>query len=217
MTIAQLTPEERRKLMAELHQQDKAAKKKKAEDRETLKTMIDDVVAEVAPVCAAFGLKQVAIVDDVFKKFHDIIALKKDVYEFDDKQASHTFTSRKGSGSITVGYNEIPGFDSTVDVGLQKIHTFISSLSKDDANRIKIEKVVSTLTKKNKKGELNPTKVIALSELKADMDDEQFSEGVDIVVASQFKTRTTMYVRGWHRVLAENGKEITIAFSITAN
>lgn len=217
MDITTLTPEAKKELLNQLAQEEKNARRKKADDRAALKQMIDETVADIAPDCADFGIKQNEMVDSVFEKFAAIIALKKDIYGFDEKQASHTFTSRKGDGSITVGYNEVPGFDSTVDVGLQKIHAFISSLSKDDANRIKLEKLVSTLTKKNKKGELNPTKVIALSELKADMDDELFTEGVDIVVASQFKTRTTMYVRGWHRRQEENGREVTIAFSITAN
>lgn len=216
LNIENLSIEDKKRLMAELAEDQKNALEKKRQDKVALKDMIDDTLDEVAPQCADFGKKQVEIVDQVFKKFETIVSLKKDLYGFDEKQASHTFTSRRGNSSITIGYNEVPAFDSMVDVGVQKIHKFLGSLSKDDINRVKIEKVVSTLTKKNKKGDLNPTKVIALSDLKADMDDELFSEGVDIVVASQFKTRTTMYVRGWYRIMGESEKEIKLSFSITA-
>lgn len=216
MNIENLSAEDKKTLMNQLAAEQRAAKKKKASDREALKSMIDETVASLAPKCADFGQQQVSMIDTVFKSFASVIALKKDVYGFDEKQSSHTFTARDGSGSITIGYNEIIGFDSTVDVGLQKIHEFISSLSVDDANREKLQKIVSTLTKKNKKGELNPTKVIALSELKAEMDSDLFTEGVEIVEQSQFKTRTTMYVRGYYRKPAEDGREVTLTFSITA-
>jgi hypothetical protein len=216
MDIEKLTPAEKKQLMSTLAAEEKATRKKRAEDREALKLMIDETVAELAPKCADFGQQQTAIIQTVFNRFDAVISLKKDVYGFDEKQSSHTFTARDGKGSIIVGYNEIIGFDSTVDVGLQKIHKFISTLSADDANRDKLQKIVSTLTKKNKKGELNPTKVIALSELKAEMDSDLFTEGVEIVEQSQFKTRTTMYVRGFYRKEGESGREITMTFSITA-
>lgn len=216
INLNDLTPEQRAGLLAELSQEKKQADLKRTEDVKTFKDMIDGMLEETAPACMNFGKMQTEMVDKVFSRCATIIELKKDLYNFDEKQASHTFTSRTGNASITIGYNEIPSFDSTVDVGVQKIHKFLASLSKDDENRAKIEKVLSTLTKKNKKGELNPTKVIALSELKSDMDDELFSEGVDIVVASQFKTRTSMYVRGWYRTIGEDNKEVKVNFSITA-
>lgn len=214
--ISTLTADQRKALMAELAKEEKAEKAKRKDNIDTLKQLVDEMLDEVVPECSAFGKQQTSIVNKVFNRCRTIIDLKKEIYGFDEKQASHTFTSRLGNSALVIGYNEIPAFDSTVDVGVQKIHSFLGSLSKDDVNRVKIEKVLSTLTKKNKKGELNPTKVIALSELKGDMDDELFTEGVDIVVASQFKTRTTMYVRGWQRVAGEDGLEIKVVFSITA-
>ncbi|MFD2874070.1 DUF3164 family protein [Mucilaginibacter ximonensis] len=216
MNLQTLTPEEKKTLLNELAAEQKAAKKKKVDDREALKTLMDEAVVELAPICADFGQKQEEIIQTVFNRFASVIALKKETYGFDEKQSSHTFTARDGKAQIIIGYNEIIGFDNTVDVGLQKIHEFISSLSVDDANREKLQKIISTLTKKNKKGDLNPTKVIALSELKAEMDNDLFTEGVEIVEQSQFKTRTTMYVRGYYRKQVQDGREISMSFSITA-
>jgi hypothetical protein len=217
MDITKLTPDEKAQLMRELAQEEKAKKEKRENDIRTFKGMIDTLVNEKAPLLADFGKKQNNLVNQIFNDFYTVIELKNELYGVKDGQSSHTFSSRDGNGSIIIGYNEITAFDATVDVGLKKIHEFLGSLGEDSDKRLKIEKVVGTLTRKNKKGELNPTKVVALSELKADMNDELFSDGVDVVVNSQFKTRTGSYVRGWWREVGENGKETKLSFSISTN
>lgn len=214
--VAAMSAKERKQLFKQLEEQEKTEKKKRLENVEALKGMQDQFCASWLKRLFSFSEEQSRIVDLVFQDTAKLIALKSELYELDNDQGSHTFTARDGSGSIKVGYNMVIGFDGTSDIGVQKIQSYLSSLSKDDTNRGKIEKILNVLMQRNKKGELNPTRVMDLSNLKLEIDDEQFSEGVDIVVAAQFKTRTSSYVEGWMRRTDDNGKEIKYQFRLTA-
>jgi len=214
--VNSLSASEMKTLSAAISARDKIEKNKRTEEIKCLKGMQDDLCYLWLDKLVSFNAAQAAVVDSIFKDAAPLIALKSELYDIKDNQGSHTFTARDGSGSITVGHNMIIGFDGTSDIGVDKIQMYLSSLSKDDVNRDKIEKILNVLMKRNKKGELNPTRIVDLSNLKSDIDDDLFSEGVDIVVAAQFKTRTSSYVEGWSRVIDKNGKEIKIQFRITA-
>lgn len=212
-----LTLEEKKALKKQWADEEKAAKAKRRAEVATLKEMIDEIVQQIAPGLAVFGLKQNEIVENTYNAFSAVIALKNELYGVADGQASHTFSSRDGNGSITIGYNEIIGFDGTEGAGVVKIKQVISALSSDDGNREILADLLNTFMKPDKKGNLNPTRIAELVSKKEKVNDPLFSEGVDIIIGAQFKTRTSMYVRGWWRKIEENGKEIKLKFSITAN
>ncbi|RQO78083.1 hypothetical protein DBR40_09035 [Pedobacter sp. KBW01] len=217
MNIDKLTPAERKDLLKQLEAKENQAIQKRKDDIEAFKGMVDEMVAAKAPILAEFGKQQNQIVESTFNDFEAVIKLKNDLYGTKDKQASHTFTSRDGNASIVVGYNEIIGFDGTEGAGVQKIKTVIAGLSADDENREVLADLLNTFLKPDKKGNLNPTRVAELVSKKDKVNNPLFSEGVDIIVAAQFKNRSSMYVRGWQRIQCENGKEIKLQFSITAN
>lgn len=216
LNVASMSAKERKALLEQLAAQEQFDKQKRSSDIETLKTMQDQFCASWLTKLFSFSEEQSRLVDLVFQDTAPLISLKSELYDVEENQGSHTFTARDGSGSIKVGYNMVIGFDGTSDIGVQKIQTYLSSLSQDDINRTKIEKILNVLMQRNKKGELNPTRVMDLSNLKSEIDDDLFSEGVDIVVSAQFKTRTSSYVEGWIRKVDENGKEIKVQFRITA-
>lgn len=217
MNINTLSPEEKKALKDQLLAEEKEAKAKRENDINTLKSMIDEMVNAKVPNLVDFGKRQTEIVNATFNDFDAIIKLKTELYGIKDGQASHTFTSRDGNGSIVVGYNEIIGFDGTEGSGVAKIKQVIASLSSDDENREVLADLLNTFMKPDKKGNLNPTRVAELVSKKEKVNNPLFSEGVDIIVNAQFKTRSSMYVRGWQRITGENGKEIKLTFSITAN
>lgn len=217
MDINKLSPQERKTLMNQLATEEKAARRAKEENINAFKKMVDEMVNRLAPKLSAFGLAQNDIVNDTFADFDTIISLKKELYEVKDQQSSHTFTARDGNGSITIGYNEIIGFDGTEHAGVSKIKEVIKGLSADDENRAVLADLLNTFMKPDKKGNLNPTRIAELVSKKEMVNKQLFTEGVDIIVNAQFKTRSSMYVRGWHRVPGENGNEIKLSFSITAN
>lgn len=216
LNIKTLSQSERTALLMALAEEEKAEKKRKAADRNTLKVLQDELCHKWLSPSQLLGEQQRSLVDGVFEDASMIITLKNNVYQTREKQDSHTFTARDGSGSITVGYNTVIGFDGTGNAGIQKVKAYLSSLSEKDDNYMKINKILNVLMKPDKNGNLNPARITELANLKAEIDHELFSDGIEIIINAQFKTRTTSYVRGWKRGILENGKEVKMKFSINA-
>lgn len=214
--INKLSAKDRKALMAQLTAENKAAENHRKNQIGMFKNMTDELVKEIAPSLADFGEMQTNVVNSTFKDFEALLALKNDLYGKRENQASHTFTDRSGNGSITIGYNEIIGFDGTQTAGVSMIKEVIAGLSADDENREVLADLLNTFMKPDKKGNLNPTRIAELESKKDKVNKPLFSEGVDIIVKAQFKTRSSMFVRGWTLGKNAAGADIKIQFSITA-
>lgn len=216
MTLDKLSPEEKKALLKELEAEQIATAKKKEAEIESYKTMSDELVINMLPTLVSFSEQQKGLVTHAFENLSALISLKKELYNTKETQDSYTFTARDGSGSITIGYNSIIGFDGTESAGVEKVKQFISTLSADDANRKTLADLVNTFMKEDRKGNLNPTRIAELCNKKAEIDSPLFSDGIDTIVKAQFKTRTSMFVKGWKRITNEEGAEIKVQFSISA-
>lgn len=218
VSISDLSPEDKKTLMAQLAAEEKQAKEAKKANTQTYKEMSFEFVNNNIDI---FVHRQIAITADVEKLFSDyntILALKAEVYGIDTYlQDSHTSTLRDGSASITIGHNVSIGFDGTESAGIQIIKDYIATLSDDDENATKLTEMVAVLLKENKKtGMLNPSSIIQLNQLREKMNSDKFNEGLDIIVEAQTKVKSSMYVSGWKFVEFENGikKKLEFRFSI---
>jgi hypothetical protein len=142
--------------------------------------------------------------------------MKAEIYGLEkNAQDSHTSTLADGSASITIGYNVTIGFDGTESAGVEIIKEFISSLATDDENVKRLSKMVNTFLKPNAKtGMLNPSKIIELSKLRDEFNNERFSEGIDIILNAQQRRQNSMYVSGW-KFIEHNGLPKKIEFRFT--
>jgi hypothetical protein len=217
MTLENLTPEAKRELFKQLEAEQRADRLQKEKEIETYKTMQDSMVVEVLPLLVEFADQQKDIVCWTIKNLSALVTLKTDLFKVKDGgQDSHTFTNRDGSGSITIGYNAIIGFDGTETAGVQKVKEYLSTLSGDDEKRQILADLLNTFMKPDRKGNLNPTRIAELCNKKGEIDNPLFSDGIDTIVNAQFKTRTSMFVRGWQLVTKEGEADKKIHFSISA-
>lgn len=211
--LKNISPDQLEILRAQILADEKAKAEEKKQNRLAYKDMVEDTVNSFAPELAEFGKAQTEIVNKAFDMFKHALELKKELYGYEDKQSSHTFTTE--NASIMIGYNEIISFDGTQSAGVSKIRGFISGLAADDENRAVLADLLETFMKPNKRGELNPTRVAELIAKKDKIKDEQFHEGVDIIVAAQFKSRTSTFVKGWVKERGEDGQEKKTEFTIS--
>lgn len=216
MTIAELSPSEKAELLKQLAAEQKSEKERKEKEIATYKDLQDKAVSAAIPGLVKFSESQKSLVETIFADFGALVALKKDLYTTKETQDSHTFTSRDGMGSITIGYNAIIGFDGTEAAGVQMVKEYISNMSADDDKRKTLGDLLNTFMKTDKNGNLNPTRIAELVNKKAEVNDPLFTNGVDTIVNAQFKTRTSTYVRGWQRIVEEGKPDVKISFSITA-
>jgi hypothetical protein len=217
MNIENLTPAAKRELFKQLEAEQKKERQLKEGEIESYKSLQDTLVVENLPALVDFAALQNDVVTDVIGCFATLVSLKTDLFNVKEGgQDSHTFTDRKGRGSITIGYNAIIGFDGTETAGVHKVKEYLSTLSGDDEKRQILADLLNTFMKPDRKGNLNPTRIAELCNKKAEIDNQLFSDGIDTIVNAQFKTRTSMYVRGWKLVANEDGTEEKKYFSISA-
>ncbi len=194
MDLSKLSDEEKAKLYADLEADKKAKKERQKADRKTYKELAVEYVERNIDMLVKHNSSTEDLIKKLFEDYEAVREMK--VLAYGDKhQDSHTSTTPDGNASITIGYNVTIGFDGTESSGVEKIKNFITSLSDEDENTKKLTKMVNTFLKPNAKtGMLNPSKIIELSKLRDDFNDEQFNDGLDIIFNAQQRRQNSMYV-----------------------
>ena len=77
---------------------------------------------------------------------------------------SNQFTTSDGKITVALGYRTNDGWDDTVNVGVDKVKTFIKSLAKDEDSAALTEMVMNLLAK-DRKGNLKASRVLQLREI----------------------------------------------------
>lgn len=197
--IKKLSPEEKKRIAQEIKDEVKTAKIKRDEDLKSFKELSTDFVNKhIDPLVHHHEITGM-LIEKLWNDYKPLQAIKKQVYGVKiDNQDSHTSTLEDGSASITIGYNVTIGFDGTESAGVEKIKDFLKSLSNDEENVKKLAAAVNTFLKPNAKtGMLNPSKIIELSKLRTEFNDERFDDGLEIIMKAQQRRQNSMYVSGW--------------------
>lgn len=214
--LKDLSASEQQELMAELATKEKERKARVKEDKTTYKELSSDFVKENIEKCVNVRGLMARVIDELFADFTNILELKVCAYGDKVKKfSSHTSTLADGSASITIGWNSIITFDGTETIGIEKIKTFMSSLSEGDERMEKLNEIINIFLRKNKKtGQLNPSKIIELNAMRERLNSVEFNDGLDIIIESQIVTRTTMYASGYQMV-EKDGKPSKLEFRFT--
>lgn len=200
--IKTLSPEDKAALAEQLKVDRKAAKIKREADLKSFKELSGEFVDKhIDPLVHHHEITGM-LIEKLWNDYKPLQGLKKQIYGVKiDQQDSHTSTLEDGSASITIGYNVTIGFDGTESAGVEKIKDFLKSLSTDEENVKKLSAAVNTFLKPNAKtGMLNPSKIIELSKLRSEFNDERFDDGLEIIMNAQQRRQNSMYVSGWKMI-----------------
>ena len=198
--ISKLSPAERKALNEQLANVEKSEKQTKKETRETFKELSQDFVKANIDMLVRHKKSVKFTIEKLFEDYKAIQKIKTMAYGTKE-QDSHTSTLEDGSASIKIGYNVTISFDGTEASGVEKIKNFINSLADDDENTKKLSKMVNTFLKPNSNTKmLNPAKIIELSKLREEFNDEEFNDGLDIILDAQIRCQNSMYVSGWKMI-----------------
>lgn len=129
----------------------------------------------------------------IYANLKDLIELKFEAYGIKSDQMSHTFTSDDGQ-SITIGYNVNAGYDDTVWLGVAKVKEFINSQIKDDTTA-KLVNQINRLLRPDKKGNLDPKRVLELKQMANEYNNLDFIEGVETIENAYKPKRSTWYIK----------------------
>jgi len=183
----------------------------KEADRIAYKELVEQTVPKaIFKLCTASEILSNAKTE-AFQYFEDILKLKADVYGIKEKQMTHTFSCERSE--ITIGYRINDGWDDTVNAGIAKVEQFISSLATDEKTGALV-KIVFNLLKKDAKGNLKGSRVLELQKLTADFNDEEFTDGVDIISKSYSPRRSVWFVEA--ALINEDGSKTSIPLSMSS-
>ena len=188
-----------------------AQETKKDEDREAYKELVEQTVPKaIFKLCFASEVLSNAKTE-AFQYFEDILKLKAEVYGIKEKQQSHTFSF--DGGEVQIGYRITDGWDDTVNAGVAKVEKYISSLAKDPETAALVD-MVFNLLKKDAKGNLKGSRVLELQKLTAKFNNEEFTDGVDIISKSYKPVRSVWFVEA--ALIDENKTKTPIPLSMSA-
>lgn len=176
-----LTPEQREAALKEataiLESQKTTEKAERLKYKELASEEVESLFGKMKQACAA--LKEVK--STLYNSLQAIIASKAEVFNVKEGQKTHTITTLDGSKRITVGYRDVSDWDGTETAGIEKVQQHLKSLAKDEASS-QLVGIISGLLKPDKKGQLDPRRIMELKKHAEATDNHEFSDGVNIIM-----------------------------------
>jgi hypothetical protein len=213
VSVSQLTPQQRRQLMRELEEEQKAEQAKKLADRDTYKQLVNEVTLELFPMLTNASRALLAVKQMVFDRFADLVCMKGELYGVKDSQQSHTFTTADGDVSITIGYRVTDAYDDTVEAGISIVKEYITSLAKDTESAALVETVMRLLSK-DKKGNLKASRVMELEQIAIRTGNDRLIEGLHIIKEAYRPAKSCNFIEVKYK--NEEGKQMSLPLSISA-
>ncbi|WP_102980144.1 hypothetical protein [Chryseobacterium scophthalmum] len=215
--IAQLTPEQKKAIADQVAQEEKEKKQKKADDKQLMKNMENDVVLGQIDYFIDKRQDLESRIENLFKNIEPVIELRAEVFgNAKRSQDSHTFTLDDGSASVRVGWNVSPSFNGTEAEGIVKIKKYMASLAGESDNEKILMDFLNIALKTDAQGNYDPKKVRELNQMRDRANSELFNEGMDIIMEAMIDIRTSRYARGYKMVDYGGGiiKRVNFNFSI---
>lgn len=177
----------------------KEAAEQRKQQRETYAQMVDDELTAAIPELRALSEQIKTVKETVFGNFKTILDMKAEVIGIKEGgQFSHTFTNQDSTLRLTLGVNTVDGYRDTVEDGIAMVRAYIESLATDDKTQALVSAVLRLLSRDGQ-GNLKASRVLQLSKMAEDSGNEQFQEGVKIIMESYQPTETRRYIRAQYR------------------
>lgn len=181
-----MTPEERAEYeefkAKKAQEREEAARKQQREDYAILVNCeVSTAVTQLAELSETMRM----IKSTIYSNFEAILKMKNEVMHLSREggQYTHTFTTSDSRYRITLGCRTVDDYRDTVEDGIAIVTEYLQSLAKDQDSADLVETVMHLLSR-NKRGVLQPSRVIQLRQLADKRQDARLLEGVKIIEES---------------------------------
>lgn len=194
-----------------------AAKAQAKQMREDYREMVDDAIESMMPKLKVVSKDLENYKRTVFEEFSAILDMKGEMFKMEkgedlDNQ-SHTFTNSKGTMRIVLGHYVTDNYLDTVDEGIAKVQSYISSLASDKKSQALVDMVMRLLAK-DAKGTLKASRVIQLRKAAETSGAPEFIEGVKIIEESYQPIKSRTYLKAYEKN-ADTGAWVQIPLGMT--
>lgn len=180
-------------------QAEKRAKEERKQNLEAYNKLTDELVAATMPTLCNISKKLGETKRGIFDDFKALLDMKNDVMKMTkDGQRSHTFTTSDGKMRLELGFYQLDNYKDTVNDGIALIKEYINGLVKDSETQALVDMVLKLLSKDNK-GNLKASRVLQLRNLADKVNDERFSEGVEIIMNAYAPVRSKQFIRAFEK------------------
>ena len=191
----------------------KRAKEERKQNLDTFNQMIDEEVSLTIPELENLSEQLAAVKKSVFENFKTLLDMKKDVMKMTkDGQRTHKFTTSDSKFSIELGFYQLDNYKDTVNDGIALIKEYISGLAKDTETQSLVDMVLKLLSK-DQKGNLKASRVLQLRQMADKINDERFTEGVEIIMDAYAPIPSKQFIRAFKK--GDQGEWVSIPLSIT--
>jgi hypothetical protein len=204
------TTEEKKQRLADLEAERKALLAEVEGDREAYKRLVEERVPDVVNNLIETENALVNAKKNVFEALRDIVELKASVYGVKDGQQSHTF--RSGDYVVEIGFRVNDAWDDTASTGIAKVNNVIKSFAKDVESKMLVDTIMKLL-KRDKKGNLNASRVLELKSLADQYNNSELSDGVDIIMKAYKPTRSNWFVTAEQPCVTHGVKPVALSIS----
>ena len=201
-----MTAAQRAELKAQLEAEERAEKQKREESIAAYKSSVDEF-------CRSKFSRLQALSEEMFGDAETLIALKDELFRTKSDRHSNQFTTSDGKITVALGYRTNDGWDDTVNVGVDKVKTFIKSLAKDEDSAALTEMVMNLLAK-DRKGNLKASRVLQLREIARKSGYPQLIEATDIIQNAYRPVDTCQFISVSYK--DDKGVKQTLPLSLAA-
>ena len=183
----------------------KRAKDERKQNLDTFNAMIDEQIACTIPELKDISEQLSTVKKAVFENFRALLDMKKDIMKMTkDGQRSHTFTSSDGQSRIELGFYQLDNYRDTVNDGIALVKDYITSLAETDETKALVDMVLKLLSK-DQKGNLKASRVLQLRQIAEQINNDRFTEGVEIIMNSYAPIASKQFIRAFIKVKTANG------------
>lgn len=193
MNLNDLTKEQRDALYQEMKLEEKRKSELKENERRTYKDLVSKQVEESIKELEKLSTYISIVKGSVFQKFSTLLSLKKELYEVESNQQSHTFTNKEGNIRITMGYRVLERFDDTVNEGISRVRNYMDGLAKDEQSA-QLLKIINNLLKRDKLGNLKANRVLELQNYANEIDSKELKEAVEIIMQAYRPEQSAYFI-----------------------
>lgn len=212
ISLANLSEEDRKKLIEEARQQAEADERNIKEQRKAYKDLVDETIPAIFKGLVETSQQMAKVKKEVFDSVQTLIKMKCDVYDSKPDQHTHSFTTSTGV-TVLLGFRMIDNWDDTVNEGIKKVKDFITSLSKDDNSAALVETVLNLLSK-DKSGNLKASRVLQLKQLAEKVNNKEFTDAINIIQDAYKPTRSKEFISC--RYTNHDGDKVDLPLDISA-
>ena len=213
MDITKMTAAQRAELKAQLEAEERAEKQKREESIAAYKSAVDEFCRNQFSRGQALSEERRRLKEEVFGDAETLIALKDELFRTKSDRHSNQFTTSDGKITGALGYRTNDGWDDTVNVGVDKVKTFIKSLAKDEDSAALTEMVMNLLAK-DRKGNLKASRVLQLREIARKSGYPQLIEATDIIQNAYRPVDTCQFISVSYK--DDKGVKQTLPLSLAA-